>query len=381
MAAKVVLCFFRRGVVMTRIRIVFFLSAVAAMVPTVAAQSPGPLKAHAALVHALAISPDGKTLATGGFDNLIKLWEIGSDGSLKPMKELKGHTGPVYAVAFHPREPLLVSGSQDKTAKVWNLKDGKITAEFKSHSDIVDAVAFSPDGKFIASGSADKSVRLWNPADGKELKNLGTHTGSVYAVAFSPDGKVLASASADNTVKIWDVAGQKELKVLKGHEQPVTAVTFAGDADTVVTASMDRTIRVWSIQAVKDIQPPAKDKQDPKKDGKKDEKQDAKKDSKPDEKKDGKDGKASPKDAGELIRLGPTMDDPYAIGWSDKTKLLAVCGYSGQVTSWKLDDPKPRFTKPIKNPGYCIVFTADGQGVYTGHDNGTVVYTPLTSAK
>jgi WD40 repeat protein len=141
---------------------------------------------------------------------------------------------------------------------------------------------------------------------------------------------------------------------------------------------MDRTIRVWSIQAVKDIQPPAKDKQDPKKDGKKDEKQDAKKNAKSDEK---KDGKASPKDAGELIRLGPTMDDPYAIGWSDKTKLLAVCGYSGQVTSWKLDDPKPRFTKPIKNPGYCIVFTADGQGVYTGHDNGTVVYTPLTSAK
>ena len=62
------------------------------------------MKAHTELVHAVAVSPDGKLLATGGFDNTIKIWEIAPDGSLKEKTVLKGHTGPVYAVAFHPTE-------------------------------------------------------------------------------------------------------------------------------------------------------------------------------------------------------------------------------------------------------------------------------------
>jgi WD40 repeat protein len=76
-------------------------------------------------------------------------------------------------------------------------------------------------------------------------------------------------------------------------------------------------------------------------------------------------------------RLGPTTDDPYALAWSPGAKTLAVCGYSGQVTAWALDGDKPTFTRAIKNPGYCIVFTPDGKAVLTGHDNGTVAVTPL----
>ena len=173
------------------------------------------------------------------------------------------------------------------------------------------------------------------------MKALGAHGASVYAVVFSPDGKSLASASADNTVKIWDVMAQKELKVLKGHEQPVTAVTFTDDSDSVVTASMDRSIRVWSVTAVKELKKEVKepkdktDVEDPK--DKKDTKdpKDKKKDVKdPKDKKDDKakepEKKTDPKDLGEMKRLGPTTDDPYAIVWSPKTKTLVVCGYSGQ---------------------------------------------------
>jgi WD40 repeat protein len=315
---------------MIRLQVVLFALLLPAFLPAVSAQTGQPVKAHTALIHTIAVSPDGKTVATGGFDNLIKLWEIAPDGTLKEKKVLTGHTGPVYAVAFHPKDPVLVSVSQDKTGRVWALPDGKMTFELKGHTDIVDTVAFSPDGKTIATGSADKSVKLWNSADGKELKALGTHGASVYSVAFAPDGKTLASASADNLVKIWDVPGQKELKQLKGHEQPVTGVAFAGDANVVVSASMDRTIRVWNVT-----------------------------------------------DAKETKKLGPTTDDPYALAWWPATKTLAVCGYSGQVTTWALDDPKPKLTKAIKSPGYCIAFTGDGKAVLTGHDNGTIVYTLL----
>ena len=287
-----------------------------------------------ALVHCVAVSPDGKLLATAGFDNTVKIWDINPDGSIKPKEKkiLTGHTGPVYAVAFHPKDAKIVAtSSQDKTGRIWDLTSGKMKFELKGHTDIVDTIAFSPDGKSIATAGADKSVRLWDPATGKEVKNLGTHDGSVYTVVFSPDGKLLASAGSgkDNFTKIWDLKTQKELKQLKGHKEPVTSVVFTGN-NVVVTTSMDRTIRVWNAAT-------------------------------------GKETKV----------LGPTTDDPYAIAWSPKTKLTAVCGYSGLITVWGMDSAKPKFTKAIKNPGYCIAFAASGKIVYTGHDNGTVAVTPI----
>lgn len=359
------------------LRVAIFFVGIAAVLPTtrVAAQ-PAPTKAHTALVHCVAVSPDGKLLATAGFDNTVKFWDINPDGTIKEKekKVLSGHTGPVYAVAFNPKDSkMIVTASQDKTARVWDLGDGKVKFELKGHTDIVDTAAFSPDGKTIATAGADKSVRLWNSVDGKELKNLGAHDGSVYTVAFSPDGKLLASAGSgkDNLVKIWDVKDQKELKQLKGHEQPVTSVAFTGNTD-VVTASMDRTIRVWNL---KNESPPKKEepkKEEPKKEELK----------KEDPKKDPKDAKKDPpkepeKDPKEVKKLGPTTDDPYSIAWSEKGKVVAVCGYSGQITIWSLDADKPKLTHAIKNPGYCIAFMADGKGVYTGHDNGTVAVTPI----
>src|SRR4029078_6379953 len=138
---------------------------------------------------------------------------------------------------------------------------------------------------------------------------------------------------------------QKELKVLKGHDQSVTAVTFANDADTIVTASMDRTIRVWSVKAVKEMkeikkEEKPKDKTEAKKKDAKD-KKDVKKDKK-DDKKDQKEPEPkveiNPKDLGEIKRLGPTTDDPYAVAWSPKTKKLGVLWYSGQIQRETPDD-------------------------------------------
>jgi WD40 repeat protein len=380
-----------RGLSMNRCRFALFLLGVAVVLPSAGVRAqPAPTKAHTELVHAVAVSPDGKLLATAGFDNLVKLWDINPDGTLKEKKVLTGHTAPVYAVAFHPTDPkILASASQDKTGKVWDITDGKVKFDLKGHTDIVDTIAYSPDGKSLATASADKTVRLWNPADGKELKNLGAHDGSVYTVAFSPDSKLLASAGSgkDNLVKIWDVKGQKELTQLKGHEQPVTSVVFSGNEE-VVTTSMDRTIRVWTTKGAKTEPKESKDKKEAKdkkaaKD-KKDvkDKKDAKKDDKknPKDKKDAKDKKEEPKefkDPKELKKFGPTADDPYAVAWSEKAKQIAVCGYSGLVAVWALDSDKPKFTRAIKNPGYCITFTGDGKKVITGHGNGTVVVTPI----
>ena len=127
-----------------------------AILSTAVVLAQTPTKAHTALVHCVALSADGKLLATAGFDNSIKIWDVGG-GAIKEKAVLAGHTGPVYAVAFATDGKTLVSASLDKTARVWNLADKKTTAEIKGHTDIVDTVAILPDAKQIATGSADNS--------------------------------------------------------------------------------------------------------------------------------------------------------------------------------------------------------------------------------
>lgn len=328
---------------MTRARLALLCFAVGTFLPFAPAQPGTGTKAHTALVHAVALSPDGKTVATAGFDNVVKLWSVAADGSLKELKAITGHTGPVYAVAFHPKDDgVIATASLDKTAKVWSVKDGKATLELKGHTDIVSSVVFSPDGKLLATGAADKSVRLWDAKDGKETKNLGAHPGSVYAVVFSPDGKLLASAGGDNSsktgkehvVKLWDVAAGKESKTLTGHEHPVTAITFLGDEKTLASASMDRTIRFWDTATGKEA---------------------------------------------EAKRLKELKDDPYALAWSKDAKGLGVCGYSGRLAVRTGEKFEETFTAQVKSPGYCVVFTADGKALISGHDNGTVVVTKITA--
>src|SRR5260370_752977 len=242
------------------------------------AQLPTELKGHTALIYHVAFSPDGKLLATAGFDNLIKLWEWPSG---KEVRTLTGHTGPVYCVAFHPNGSTLASGSLDKTIRLWNIADGKLIREIKGHTDIVDSIAFNqasrvasaPGVVLLASGSSDKSIRIWNPDDSKEVKNLGTQPGTVYNVVFSPDGKCLASAGVPEPgsaptggqakpsekkpaappapasgVKLWDTSNWKESKSFQGHEGPVTGVLFAQDSAGLFSIGMmDRTVRLWNV--------------------------------------------------------------------------------------------------------------------------------------
>jgi hypothetical protein len=208
------------------------------------------------LVRALAGSPDGKRLAGGGDDGVVRLWDV-SAGKLTPATTLKGHTDWLLALAFSPDGKSLASGGYDGTVRVWDVAAGKalavparVPAPAKAPAaalPAVTALAFSPDGKSLAAGCGDAQLLLFTSADGKFLRALPGHTSTVTGLAFHPSGTVLASAAKDRSVRLWSVANGQPLKALEGHTAWAQAVAFVASGTRLASVGADGTVRLWEL--------------------------------------------------------------------------------------------------------------------------------------
>jgi WD40 repeat protein len=208
------------------------------------------LQGHSKEVYSVAISPDGKTLASGSYDTTIKLWNLATG---EQIRTLKGHSKGVAEVAISPNSKTLASISWDTTIKLWNLATGEQIRTLKGHSSPVLSVAISPDGKILASGSYDTTIKLWNLATGEQIRTLTGHSSSVLSIAFSPDGKILASGSNDNTIKLWNLATGEQIRTLTGYSQGVTGVAISPDGKILASGSYDKTIKLWNLATAEQI--------------------------------------------------------------------------------------------------------------------------------
>ncbi|UUO17784.1 WD40 repeat domain-containing protein [Dolichospermum heterosporum] len=205
-------------------------------------------------INSLAFSPDGKFLVSGSDDKTIKLWDVNLGIEVFTFT---GHEERVNAVSFSPLGKILASGSKDKTVKLWSLETGKEVYSFKSHTDDVLSVTFSPDGKLLASGAGgnDKTIKILQLAENK-VKTLTGHSdwfGGITSLAFSPDGKTLISGSQDKTIKLWNLETSQEIKTLSGHSDYICSVAYSPNGQIFASASKDKTVKLWSVASGEEI--------------------------------------------------------------------------------------------------------------------------------
>jgi WD40 repeat protein len=205
---------------------------------------------HYDLVNTVAFSPDSKYVISGSYDWAVNVWDAQTGELISGLF----HENSVNAVTISLDGKYVGSGSSDGTARVWELETGEEFAQNQYGSNgIAKTVAFSPDGKYFASGGCDLfdeegycmqgAVHVMVVATGTEIF-VGEHDTQVNTLAFSPDSKYLVTGSDDHTARIWQIETRQEI-VRKTHDNRVNAVAFSPDGRAVVSGSSDGTAQVW----------------------------------------------------------------------------------------------------------------------------------------
>jgi WD40 repeat protein len=184
---------------------------------------------------------DGDTAYTGDRGGNVRVWSLPAGDELHSW----GRPGAVYTLALSADGKTLASAGSDRVIRLQDASSGLVRLSLTGHVGPVYSMAYRPDGKVFASAGWDRVIRLWDAGAGDLLHSLEGHSSDVWAVAFDPDSKTLASAGQDGTVRLWDAQTGASLSVLRGHDGAVHSVVFSSDGLKIASGGRDGTVRVW----------------------------------------------------------------------------------------------------------------------------------------
>ncbi len=232
-------------------------------------------------VDAVAVSPDGKQLLTGSWDNKARIWDLQNQ---KLIRELPQDGLYVHSVAWSPDQKMIATAGSDSTGRIrlWDPETGELLAKFNGHDDAVVGVKFSPSGEWLLTCSYDETARIWdlaNPAQPTQVQVLTGHSWWVWDGAFSPDfdprnpeaDNRIVTVSQDGKAIVWtlknedgplpftSVALLQDVKdveqptitmvqeaIFTGHQGPIYSVAYAPNGQEVATASYDKKVFLWN---------------------------------------------------------------------------------------------------------------------------------------
>jgi cytochrome c len=195
------------------------------------------LNGHTAPIAGLAVSPDGKWLASASWDHTVRLWPL--DGGEQHV--LLGNAQNVNGVAFSPNGKQVISAGYDDTLRIWPMNGGDPTVS--TLDSPLNTVAVAPDGEIVTAGATGK-VYFLSPK-GVMRGAIKASPTPVIAVAVSLDGKLVAAAGIRGSVAIIDRKKRKVVRTLIGPGLPVWSLAIFPDSRTLLTGGTDRMIRRW----------------------------------------------------------------------------------------------------------------------------------------
>ncbi|KAH9508146.1 pre-rRNA processing protein [Bulinus truncatus] len=208
---------------------------------------------HTDHILCLTISSDGKFLAAGDMNHMIKLWNP-LDCSF--IHKFKGHRGPVTGVAFRKGTHTLFSCSSDKVVKVWSVDDLAYVETLFGHNSPITGIDSLTRDRAITSGGRDKSVHIWKITEDSQLLFHG-HDGSIECVSLISESNFFTGAD-DNSISLWSVLKKKPLTTVRnahgpnegvGDENWISSVAALQHSDLVASGSKDGFVRLWRCSA------------------------------------------------------------------------------------------------------------------------------------
>ncbi len=188
------------------------------------------------------LSPDGAVLATAGYDQGIRLWDVATG---KPLRALTAHNGAIYDLAFSPDGTALASASGDGTCKIWQVATGERLDTLNQPEAEQYRVAFTPDGQHLVAAGADNRIRLWRfvsktaPKLNPLLEARFGHEDAIVELAVSPDGKILATTSADRALKLWSLPALEAVKDFGPQSDVLAALAFHPAGEELFASRLD----------------------------------------------------------------------------------------------------------------------------------------------